>query len=192
MGATEELQKCLGNALDSMHALRSRVLLRAVEAVIHGRRLTLVDLARSWPGAERVRAPLKALDRLLGNCHLHAEREHIYRELTRWLVRNEHAIIIDWSDLNQDRSWHLLRAAIPVGGRSLTILDLAFLGGHQGSTKAEKVLLQRMAHVLPDYGAMEVARSKPLTSRVVVHAKPPKGCKHRKRQGIPARNSNSR
>jgi hypothetical protein len=43
-----------------------------------------------------------------------------------------------------------------------------------------------------DFGAMEIARSKPLTSRVVLHAKPPKGRKHRNRQGAPARNSNSR
>jgi len=119
MRATEVLQKCLCDALGSMHALRSRVLLRAVEAMIHGRRLTLMDLARAWPGAERIRAPLKALDRLLGNHHLHAEREHIYRAMTQWLVRNKQpVIVIDWSDLKQDRSWHLLRAAIPVGGRS--------------------------------------------------------------------------
>lgn len=39
---------------------------------------------------------------------------------------------------------------------------------------------------------MEIARSKPLTSRVVLHAKPPKGRKHRNRQGVPACNSNSR
>ena len=70
MRATEVLQKCLGDALGSMHALRNRVLLRAVEAMVHGRRLTLIDLARSWPGAERIRAPLKALDRLLSNRHL--------------------------------------------------------------------------------------------------------------------------
>jgi hypothetical protein len=45
-----------------MHALHSRVLLRAVEAMVHGRRLTLIELARAWPDAERIRAPLKALD----------------------------------------------------------------------------------------------------------------------------------
>ena len=74
MRASEVLQKCLGDSLNAMHALRSRVLLRAVEALVRGRRLTLMDLARSWPGAERVSAPLKALDRLLGNGHLHTER----------------------------------------------------------------------------------------------------------------------
>ena len=51
MRATKVLQKCLGDALQPMHALRRRVLLRAVEALIHGRRLTLIDVARAWPGA---------------------------------------------------------------------------------------------------------------------------------------------
>jgi hypothetical protein len=37
-----------------MHALR-----RAVEATIQARRLTLIDLALSWPGAKRIRVPLK-------------------------------------------------------------------------------------------------------------------------------------
>ena len=258
MRASEVLQKCLGDALNSMHALRSRLLLRAVEATIHGRRLTLMDLARSWPGAERIRAPLKALDRLLGNRHLYAERRHIYTAMTRWLVRSKQpVIVIDWSDLKQDRSWHLLRAAIPVGGRTLPILDMVLPGGKQGSPKVEKQFLQRLAEVLPDdvrpivvtdagfrapwfraveamgwqwlgrlrnttylkpsdapnepsqwipckamyelakqaprdLGLMDIVRSAPLTARVVLHAKPPKGRKHRNQQGVPARNSNSR
>ena len=59
--------RCLASVFDSMHALRRCTLLLAVEALIAGRRLTLIDLARAWPGAHRVRAPLKRLDRLLGN-----------------------------------------------------------------------------------------------------------------------------
>lgn len=110
MRATKVLQKCLGDALQPMHALRRCVLLRAVEALIQGRRLTLIDVARAWPGAERIRAPLKALDRLLGNPHLHAA-------MARSLLRGPHPVIVlDWCDLKADRRWHLLRAA--AGGRS--------------------------------------------------------------------------
>lgn len=255
MRATEVLQKCLGDALGSMHALRSRVLLRAVEATIRGRRLTLIDLARSWPGVERIRAPLKALDRLLGNRHLHAEHQGIHAAMARWLVRSKHpVIVVDWSELKQDRSWHLLRAAMPVGGRTLSILDMVFPAGKQGSPAAEKQFLQRLADVLPegvvpvlvtdagfrgpwfraveamgwqwlgrlrnttylkpsddpspwvscksmytlakraphDFGLMDVARSVPLTARVVLHAKPLQGRKHHNQQGVPARNSYSR
>ncbi len=55
MGASRVLQKCLWECLGAMHVMRSRVLLQAVEALVAGRRLTLLDVARSWPGAERVR-----------------------------------------------------------------------------------------------------------------------------------------
>jgi hypothetical protein len=47
-----------------MHSLRGCVLLRDGGLTIHGRRLTLIDLARAWPHAERILAPLKALDRV--------------------------------------------------------------------------------------------------------------------------------
>ena len=87
------IAKRLGDPLTPMHALRRHVLLRAVEALIHGRRLTLIDVAHAWPGAGRIRASLKALDRLLGNPHLH-----------RWLLRGPHPVIVlDWCDLKADR-----------------------------------------------------------------------------------------
>lgn len=150
MRAAQVLQKCLDEAWDGMHALRRRVLLKAAEALIAGRRLTLMDVARSWPGAERVRAPLKALDRLLGNRHLHAERERIYSGMARWLVRTSRPIIvIDWSDLKADGSWFLLRAAVPIGGRTLPVLDLVFPAGQQGTPKAEKHFLERLKCILP-------------------------------------------
>ncbi|MGH8214241.1 MAG: IS4 family transposase [Rhodanobacteraceae bacterium] len=150
MRATRVLQKCLGDALQPMHALRRRVLLLSVEALIAGRRLTLMDVARAWPGAERIRTPLKALDRLLGNDHLHVERAHIHAAMARWLLRGPHPVIVlDWCDLKADRSWHLLRAAVPVGGRTLTILDMVFPDGQQGSPAAEKHFLHCLANMIP-------------------------------------------
>jgi len=81
-----------------MHALRRQVLMQSVESLLRGLRLTLMDVARSWPHAERVRAPLKALDRLLSNRHLHEERIHIYAGMARWLLRaKQPLIVIDWS-----------------------------------------------------------------------------------------------
>jgi hypothetical protein len=133
-----------------MHALRRCVLSRAVEALIHGRRLTLIEVARAWPGAERMRAPLKALDRLLGNGHLHAEREHVHAAMARWLLRGAHPVIVlDWCDLKANRRWHLLRAGVPVGGRTLTILDRVFPDGQQGSPTADKRFLQHLATLIP-------------------------------------------
>jgi hypothetical protein len=149
MHAVTVLQKCLSNVFNSMHATRARVLLGAVTALLASRRLILMDLARAWPGAERVRAPLKRLDRLLGNGHLAGEREGLYAAMARWLVRYDHPIIvIDWSELKTDGRFHLLRAAIPVGGRTLTVLEAVYRT--QNSPRAEKQFLKRLKALLPE------------------------------------------
>lgn len=150
MRASQVLQKCLPESLGTMHALRVAVLLRSVEALIAGRRLTLTDVARAWPGAQRVRAPLKAFDRLLSNRHLHGAHEQIHADMARWLLRGTRpVIVIDWSDLKPDRSWCLLRAAVPVGGRTLPVLDMVFPGKQQGTPSAEKLFLKRLAALMP-------------------------------------------
>ena len=73
MHAVRLLRNCLGPVLARMHASRCTALMDSVRALIAGRRLTLMELARSWPDTLRVSAPLKKLDRLLGNTHLAGE-----------------------------------------------------------------------------------------------------------------------
>jgi hypothetical protein len=150
MRAASVLQRCLPTSFGPMHALRRVALLLAVDALLSWVRLVLIDLARSWPGAEFVRAPLKRLDRLLGNPRVHGERERIYGGMVRWLIRNERPVIlIDWCRLKSDGRHHLLRAAVPVGGRSLTLLDMVFSQREQGSPRAEKRFLMRLKALLP-------------------------------------------
>jgi hypothetical protein len=150
MRATQVLQRCLISALEPIHALRCQSLLLAVESLLAGRRLVLIDLARSWVNAERIRAPLKRLDRLLGNPQLHAERERIYGGMVRWLVRSpEPVIVVDWCRLKADGRWHLLRAAVPVGGRTLTLLEMVFPERQLASPKVERCFLERLKTLLP-------------------------------------------
>jgi hypothetical protein len=148
--AASVLQNCLPDVMRTMHSVRATALVKAVQSLLACRRLILMDMARSWPGAQRVRAPLKCLDRLLSNRHLHAQREQFYASMMRWLIRQPLPIIlIDWSDLHEDCRWQLLRAAIPVGGRSITILDMVFPESMKGSPIAEKQLLQRLRALIP-------------------------------------------
>ncbi len=124
MHATEILLHPLAPALDPMHGRRRNVLLHAIEALIDGRRLTLTDLFRSWPHATFSRALLKALDRLLSNRHLHREHAAQHRAMAVWLLTQPRpVIVVDWSDLKEDGRWCLLRAAVSVGGRSLTVYE---------------------------------------------------------------------
>jgi hypothetical protein len=149
--AASVLQKCLSGVIATMHTYRVRALLGAVQCLLSCRRLILMDMARSWPGAQRVRAPLKRLDRLLSNSHLADEREALYAAMTRWLIRHPNPLIlIDWSDLHEDCRWQLLRASIPVSGRAFTVLEMVFPESMKGSPRAEKKFLRRLRALLPD------------------------------------------
>lgn len=57
--------------------------------------------------------------------------------------------MIDWTDLKPDKSWCLLRAAVPMGGRTLPVLDMVFSGREQGTPQAEKHFLQRLKSLMP-------------------------------------------
>lgn len=150
MHATGMLRKSLREAFTAMHAARVHVLLGAVSALLLGRRLVLMDLARSWPGAIRVRAPLKRLDRLLSNRHLDHERTLLYAAMGRALVRTTRpVIVVDWSALDHRGCWQLLRAAVPIGGRTLTIYESVHPTAELGSDKVERQLLSAVRAVLP-------------------------------------------
>lgn len=150
MHAASVLQKCFADVFASMHAGRVRVLTGAVCALLSSRRLVLMDLARAWPGAERVRAPLKRLDRLLSNRHLHAEQLPLYTHMARLLVRSATpVIIVDWSTLKDNESWHVLRAGLAVGGRTVTVYEEVHSQRKQQSPAVHRAFLQCLKQVLP-------------------------------------------
>lgn len=150
MHAAAVLQKCFADVFSGMHAARVQVLGQAVLALLSCRRLVLMDLARAWPQAERVRGPLKALDRLLSNPHLQCERLRVYAQIARWTVRcPEPLIVVDWSTLKANESWHLLRAALAVGGRTLTLYEEVHPQRAAQSPRVHRAFLKRLHGLLP-------------------------------------------
>lgn len=150
MHASTILLRCLSSVLGPMHLARRRVLLLAVEALVQGHRLTLTDLARSWPGATWMHAPLKALDRLLSNRHLARTVMPLHQAMVPWLLRQARPIIVvDWSDLKRDGRWCLLRASVPVGGRALTLFDRIYPIKQMGAPKAQVEFLIDLKRLIP-------------------------------------------
>jgi hypothetical protein len=76
--------------------------------------------------------------------------------------------------------------------RNTTYLRTVAVANKPAPWESCKAMYQRAKQTPRDLGLMEVARSKPLSAHVVLHAKPPGGRKHRTRQGQPARDSYSR
>lgn len=150
MHATGILRRALSPALEPMHGGRRKVLMRAVESLISGRRLTLTDLSRSWPGATFAHAPLKALDRLLSNRHLHRELDALHHAMAAWLMPEASpVIVVDWSDLKGDGRWCLLRAAVPMGGRTLTVCERIYPIVELNAPRTQQAFLAVLAQMVP-------------------------------------------
>jgi hypothetical protein len=134
-----------------IHARRLATLLEAVAATVRGPRLTLTDIGRRFDGAASLRHRIKRADRLLGNRHLQVQARSLYATLAHTLLRGVATplIVIDWSDLKADQSVHLLRASLPVGGRSLTLYEEVHGQEKLGNREVQHQFLQRLAQMLP-------------------------------------------
>jgi hypothetical protein len=151
MHALTILQRCIEPLLASIHRRRLAVLLEAVAATVSGPRLTLTEIGRRFGGGSDLRHRIKRADRLLGNGHLQRDARGIYRALARKLLAGvaEPLIVIDWSDLKEDQSLHLLRASVPVGGRSLTLYEEVHTQRKLGNRQVQHRFLQQLQALLP-------------------------------------------
>lgn len=151
MHALTILHRCVAPLLGDIHRRRLAVLLEAVAAAVSGPRLTLTEIGRRFGGGSPLRHRIKRADRLLGNAHLQGEARGIYTALGRTLLAGvaEPLIVIDWSDLKEDQSLHLLRASLPVGGRSLTLYEEVHPQRKLGNRQVQHRFLQRLQALLP-------------------------------------------
>lgn len=151
MHASGILHRCLGSGLAPMHAARRRRLLQAVDALIGGRKLTLTDLARSWPGATWMHAPLKALDRLLSNLHLSAAVPALHQSMAAWLLSGPRPLIlVDWTDLKGYAHGCVLRAAVPMGGRALTLYEQVYPIEQLSKPSVQAEFLRALKRLVPE------------------------------------------
>jgi len=152
MHTVNVLHKLLFQSIPSLHATRLRALMSAVQALTQGAKASVTSLGRGLAGKAYDKHKIKRMDRLLSNQYLYQETYSIYTVLTKKLLKNvpQPIIAIDWSPLCADQSWQLLRAAIPVGGRSLTLYEEIHPQSKLGNRKIQHPFLDRLAVMVPD------------------------------------------
>ena len=91
------------------------------------------------------------MDRLAGNRHLNIERTAVYGAITQWLLQSlpMPQILIDWSPLTADQNQQLLRAALPTGGRSVTLYEEIHPLKKLGNRRVQQQFLTRLQALLP-------------------------------------------
>jgi len=151
MHALDIVQQLLRSCCPHIHATRLTVILAVVGAAVRSRRLTLSELGRALIGQAHVKHGIKRVDRLLGNRHLGAERFDLYEALARRVVGAlaQPLIVVDWTDLSPDRRRQLLRAALPIGGRCLTLYEEVHPLTRFGNPRVHRAFLAKLKALLP-------------------------------------------
>ncbi len=145
------LHKILGKRCPSIHATRLNTCYFAVQSLVDGAKATVTSLGRGLSGTAFDKHKIKRIDRLLSNQSLYQEKKTIYSALAATLLKGlpEPIILIDWSPLCADQSWQLLRAALPVGGRSLTLYEEIHPRTTLGNRRIQHQFLQQLAELIP-------------------------------------------
>jgi hypothetical protein len=151
MHALRIVQQLIRSCCPHIHAARLAAIIATIGAAVRCRRLTLTELGRALISRAYIKHSIKRVDRLLSNSHLLAERFQLYQAFAHRVIgtMREPLIIVDWSDLTADRRWQLLRAAFPIGGRTLTLYEEIHPLRHFANSRVHRAFLARLQRLLP-------------------------------------------
>ena len=151
MYADTILTRVLAPCLESLHAKRAAVVLRATAALLEGGVASLSAIALKLSGDISLKHRIKSVDRLLDNAGIHLARAQLYRSVAaRWLVGlPQLLVVVDWSDLTKDQRWQLLRASVVVDGRSITLYEEVHPQKLLANPKVHRCFLQQLKSILP-------------------------------------------
>lgn len=152
MHAQQVCHKIMNNACAWMHGLRRAALSACILAAIGERRLSVTGLGRGMDSLAREKHCIKRADRLLSNGHLHREQRDIYHAFSHIMIgaTQRPVILVDWSDLDGGKRHFLLRAAVALQGRSLTLYEEVHSVATKEKPKVHKVFLRRLKEMLPE------------------------------------------
>ena len=154
MKVIEMIQNEISLANPEIHKTRLNTLFVFVESGLIDQRLTVTYLGRGLKKFSQTskKHDIKRADRLCANTHLYSERIDYYRYMTESLIVNERhpLLIVDWSPINGNEIFQLLRVSIPMGGRALTIYEKAYKESELNTPTAHQALLDSIKYCLPE------------------------------------------
>ena len=126
--------------------------MRIVAALLSGGRLALTHLGRHRAGRAFVKHHIKAVDRLLGNPHQHRERDGVYRVLARTVLGGvaRPVILVDWADSALAHKQLILKAAVPVKGRAISLYEEVHSMRCYNNARIHRQFLHRLQSIVPE------------------------------------------
>ena len=152
MRANELLHVTFQNASNSIDKRISKALYSCVDSVFNGAHLSIASLGRHLNGSAQTKNKIKRVDRLLSNSSLQSHFSLFYQDMTKLLLTQgkQPIILVDGSVLSACGQYQFMSASVPLGGRSLPILEQSFLREKIMKPHSHKGFLERLKMVLPD------------------------------------------
>lgn len=129
----------------------STSLLTCVNSVAQGSELSLTAMGRNTGelSCSNEKHAIKRVDRLLKNTKLHNVRSMYYQMIASYFACIKHPLVhVDWSTV-YNYNFVMLRAAVSVDGRAITIYEEVYPEEMHGSPIAQRTFLSNLAKVLP-------------------------------------------
>lgn len=145
------LNELLVDVTPDMHKVRRKSLEAMITSLISGANLSVTCLGRNINSGTTEKHQIKRSTRLCSNIHLHQELSGVYSKLCRRLIGDQKRpiILVDWSDLDTRKDLFLLRAAVAIDGRSLTLLDEVHPLSLKEKPAVHKNFMTRLKSILP-------------------------------------------
>lgn len=150
MNVEKVLHNLLKNSSASCHKSRLKALATNVDSLLHGQCLSVTGLGRSSRRPCLTKHAIKQSDRLVGNAHLYQESSLFYKAICHQLIKHPHPrILIDWSDLTEDRAFIVLRASLVFDARSMTLYEKVHVLKEYGGRTVQHQFLSKLSQLLP-------------------------------------------
>jgi hypothetical protein len=141
------VRQLVSGCSSNVHAKRLGAVTKVVEGIVRGGRLVPAAIGRSLRVAPK--HGIKCVDRLLRNAHLQRELLYLYCAIAHHLLHDcaRPVIIVDWTQVAGTHQ--ALVAAVPIGGRALTIYVEVHPLKKLGNAAVEERFLRSLAAILP-------------------------------------------
>jgi hypothetical protein len=143
------LRRVLRRCRAEVHLKRFTAVLAVIGGIVRGERLSLTAIGRSLSLRGSPKHDIKRVDRLLSNRKMRRELRLYFRDVAGFVIGTwaKPVILLDWTMVTDD--FHALVAAVPIGGRAVTIYEEVHPERHLGNARVQAAFLRALADVLP-------------------------------------------
>ena len=133
-----------------MHKTRRNSLIACIRSVLEGSAASVTSIGRGIASRAFEKHRIKRADRLLSNQHLQREAPYLYMVICQLFCTAKHPVIaVDWSDLDEYKGHFLLRAAIVLKGRPITLYQEVHSNKTKEKLATHKAFLEMLKGMLP-------------------------------------------